>query len=793
VGDLALKHHIVLPPLTRLRPVENGAPNGHEVEYYEQRAQEPGTLLIAGALAVDELHPDQDGKVYIPGIFTKNQIKAWKRVTSAIHEKDSYAFLQLWIIGHHQPVGGAKVFESPVKSDINDLEISQIKGYVDAYAQAAENAITAGFDGVEVHGAYGYVLNQFLQDSNKRSDEYGVSLENKTRLYLEIIDAISERIGAHRTGLRISPSDNDFEVSYLPVFSYLLSELERRKQTGREIAYIHTVEPRQQTDSWFIRKIWSGILIRAGGFSLTTASAAVNADSKSLIAFGRWFISNPDLVSRLREGLPLEQYDRSTFYSHNSKGYTDYKNYGENGPPTKKIRGQKKQFILNAFVMNTPNHLSPGLWKHPSSSTADYDTLDYWVKLGELLEQAKFHTIFIADTLGPYDVFKGPHNFGTVVETGTQFPVLDPSVVISAIAAKTSHIGFGLTSSTTYEHPYTVARRFSSLDHYTNGRIIWNIVTSYLDSAARLYGLPEQIDHDERYERAEEFLQVCYKLWESSWHDDAVIKDKSTGGYADKTKVKEIAHEGKYFKSNGVHISSASPQRTPLLFQAGTSKKGSEFGTKHSELIFVSGFNISKVGSTVASLRSQAQEQGRDPGSLKVVASVALIVGETDEAAQQKFDEYVSYADIDGALALFGGWTGYDLSQYGDDEDFRFIKLPAVQSTVLSIDDSHRWTKSEIAKQLIIGGFGAKFIGSPTTIADKLEQFADEADLDGFNLVHITSPGTFEDIAKYVIPELQRRGRFHRDYNPAFSTVRGQIFGQSRVSETHPAHQYRWK
>lgn len=761
VGDVELKNRIVHPALTRLRAVKNGAPNGQEVEYYKQRAQDSGTLLIAGALVKNELEPDAEGKVYIPGIFTKAQVDGWKKVTKAIHDSGSYAYLQLWSIGKILPDGGAKIFEQPKENVINHLSKSEVRSLITEHVEAAERAIEAGFDGVEIHAAFGYILNQFLQPSNERADEYGGSIENKTRIVLEIVDAVSEKIGAHKTSVRVSPpSEDDGEgYTYLPILTSLVAQLEERKHVGKEIAYIHVVEARYQAHkesvSNFLRRVWSGVLIRAGGYDFKSGQETVVKDPKSLIAYGRLFISNPDLVSRLRNGLPLENYNRSTFYSHDSKGYTDYKNYEVAGPPSKKprINGHeakpaKKKFILNAFVMNTPNHLTPGLWKHPESSTENYNTIDYWSNLAKILEEGKIHTVFIADTLGPYDVYKGPHNYETVVESGTQFPVLDPSLVVPVMAAVTENLSFGVTTSTTYEHPYTVARRFSSLDHYTKGRVIWNIVTSYLDSAARLYGLPEQIDHDERYNRAEEFLEVCYKLWESSWKDDAVVKDKIRGIYADESKVREIEHNGSHYKSEGVHISEPSPQRTPLLFQAGTSKKGAEFGTKHSELIFVSGFNTAKTASTVAGLRAKAKEQGRDPASLKVVASVALIVGETDEDAQRRYDEYVSYADIEGALALFGGWTGYDLSKYGDDDDFRFIELPAVQSTVLSIDDSHRWTKTEIAKNLILGGFGAKFVGSPTTIADQLEKWADEADLDGFNLVHITSPGTFEDIVK---------------------------------------------
>lgn len=792
VGDIELQHRIALPPLTRLRANENGVPNGLDAEYYKQRAQEGGTLLIAGALVSD----DDKAHRATPGIYTTDQIKGWKHVVKGVHDKNSFIFLQLWSIGKFSK---GKTFGGPDEQEnasISDLSNADIKNLIQDQVQAAKNALSAGFDGIEIHGAHGYLLDRFLHDDNDRTDKYGGTIENKVRIFIEIIDAISTVVGPSKIGLRISPFDSDYTYGPLPVFSYLLALLEQRRKNGSGIAYIHLVEPRSPSESSeFVRQIWSGILIRAGGFNPQTARTTAEGDPKVVIAFGRYFISNPDLVRRLRDNLPLAKYDRSTFYTQDAKGYTDYPNYEEEVKlnqlhKCKKPRLQKK-LILNAFVMTTPNHLSPGLWRHPSSDTSHYNKIEYWVELAKLLERGKLHSLFIADTLGPYDVYGGPKNFEPVVRTGTQFPVGDPSLAVSAMAAVTSHIGFGVTTSTTYEHPYTIARRFSTLDHLTNGRVIWNIVTSYLDSAARMYGLENQVDHDERYNKAEEFLEVCYKLWESSWKNEAVVRDRKTGVFADVDKVRPINHEGKYFKVDGVHINEPSPQRTPLLFQAGTSKRGSDFGTKHSELIFISGFNPSSASKTVASLRKQAQEQGRGAHQIKIVASVAVVIAETDEKAQQLFDEYTEYADLEGALALFGGWTGSDLSKYGDNDDFRFEGPPAIQSTVISIDDSRRWTKAHIAKELILGGFSAKLIGSPKTVADKLEDWAYEADLDGFNLAHITSPGSFKDIVDLLVPELQRRGLFHQDYADV-QTVRGQVFGQDQLPPDHPGYKYKW-
>lgn len=792
LGDVELGHRIVLPPLTRLRANEKGVPSGLDTEYYRQRAQAAGTLLIAGALIND----DDEAHSSTPGIYTSDQIKGWKKVTGAVHQQKSLIFLQLWSIGRYSAGKNYGGKAEPVGAPIDELSTADINDVVKDHVRAARNAIAAGFDGVEIHGAHGCLLNRFLYDDNNRDDKYGGSIENKVRVFFDIIDAVSDAIGSSKVGLRLSPFDSNYAYGPIPIFSYLLARLEQKKKEGREIAYVHLVEPRNSIEnSDFIRHIWSGALIRAGGFTPKTAAEAVKDDPELLIAFGRYFISNPDLVRRLQDNLPLAKYDRSTLYSQDAKGYTDYPNYDEQVErerlhQPKKSRLQKK-LILNAFAMTTPNHLSPGLWRHPSSDTSNYNKVEYWVNLAKLLERGKIHALFIADTLGPYDVYGGPRNIRPAVTTGTQFPVGDPALAVSAMANVTEKLAFGVTTSTTYEHPYTVARRFSTLDHLSNGRVIWNIVTSYLESAAQMYGLETQIDHDERYGKGEEFLEVCYKLWESSWKDDAVIRDKAQGIFADVNKVRPIHHEGKYFKVDGVHINEPSPQRTPLLFQAGTSKRGSEFGTKHSELIFISGFNSARTGQTVADLRKQAEEQGRGADQIKIVVSVALILGETDEEAQQKYNDFLSYADVEGALTLFGGWTGSDLAKFRDDDDFRFEGPPAIQSTVLSIDDSRRWTKADIAKELILGGFSRKIVGSPTTVADELERWATESDLDGFNLAHITSPGSFEDIVNLLVPELQRRGIFHDDYDST-ETARGQVFGHDHLPSDHPGYQYKW-
>src|ERR1700684_3056601 len=245
-----------------------------------------------------------------------------------------------------------------------------------------------------------------------------------------------------------------------------------------------------------------------------------------------------------------------------------------------------KEIRLNAFAMNCVAHQSPGLWTHPRDRTADYNRLPYWLDCASALERGRFACLCLPAVLGVYDVFGGSP--AAALRNAAQTPVNDPMLVIPAMAAVTEHLGFGVTSNLSYEPPYTFARRMSTLDHLTEGRIGWNIVTGYLDSAALAMGLTEQIAHDERYDRADEYLDVTYKLWEGSWEDDAVVRDRSARVFADPQKIHKVNHHGRYYDVEGYHLSEPSPQRTPVLFQAGSSGRGQAFAIRHAECVFVS-------------------------------------------------------------------------------------------------------------------------------------------------------------------------------------------------------------
>ncbi|KAM5358358.1 hypothetical protein ACJZ2D_015343 [Fusarium nematophilum] len=461
----------------------------------------------------------------------------------------------------------------------------------------------------------------------------------------------------------------------------------------------------------------------------------------------------------------------------------------------------KKQLTINAFVESCSGHQSPGLWRHPEDKSWDFNNITHWVKLAQLLEKGKFHGIFIADVLGSYDVYKGPRNPDPAIISGAQWPVNEPLATVPAMAAATKNIGFGVTVATTYEQPYHLARRLSTVDHLTGGRLGWNIVTGYLDSAARNLGHTEQPSHDERYAIAEEYVDVTYKLWQSSWRDDAVKLDREKGVYTDPSLVRLINHTGKYYTVPGPHICQPSPQRTPLILQAGTSKAGKNFAAKHAEAIFVAGHIPAVVAKNIAEIRTLAKQQfNRDPSTIKFLAMFCPIIGKTQEEADAKYNEFVSYGSEDGALALFGGWTGIDLAQYGDDEELRHVESNAIRSAVeswsKSIPGVPKWTKHTVANHIKVGGLGATVVGTPERIADEMERWVEEADIDGFNLSYALMPATFEEVISDLLPVLRKRGLFWEDYAVDGGTYRENLYGKkglARPPADHPAAQYHWK
>jgi len=450
-----------------------------------------------------------------------------------------------------------------------------------------------------------------------------------------------------------------------------------------------------------------------------------------------------------------------------------------------------KPIRFNAFAMNTVGHQSPGLWTHPRDQSHRYTDPAYWQDLARLLERGRFDGVFLADVLGVYDVFAGSAE--AALKHGVQLPLGDPLALVPLMAAVTEHLGFGVTCALTYEHPYSFARRISTLDHLTRGRVGWNIVTGYLDSAARNLGLEAQIGHDERYELADEYLEVVYKLWEQSWEEGAVLRDKAGKVFTDPAKVHEIRHRGAHYRVPGIHLSEPSPQRTPVLYQAGTSSRGKAFAGRHAECVFVSGPSQPVLRGYVDGIRAAAVAAGRRAEDVLIYAQALVITAETEAAARARLDEYRAHVDIEAALTLLSGWTGVDFSRYPPDATIEYLDTQAGRTALASFssaDPTKRWTVREAAEFIGLGGRGPVLVGDPAQVADQLIAWQDATGIDGFNLAYAVAHETFRDVVELVVPELQRRGRYRRDYEPG--TLRHQLFGAGpRLNERHAGRRVR--
>jgi FMN-dependent oxidoreductase (nitrilotriacetate monooxygenase family) len=411
--------------------------------------------------------------------------------------------------------------------------------------------------------------------------------------------------------------------------------------------------------------------------------------------------------------------------------------------------------------------------------------------LAKLLERGRFDALFLADVIGTYDVYRGSRE--AALAQATQIPVNDPMLLIPAMALVTEHLGFAFTSSTLQYHPFIFARLISTPDHLTRGRIAWNIVTSYLESSARSLGQPGLLPHDERYDVAEEYMQVCYKLWEGSWEDAAVVKDHEVGIYADAARIHDIHHDGKYFSSHGCHLTEPSPQRTPVLFQAGGSPRGREFAARHAECVFVSGLNPRKVGASIKETRECARRLGRNPDDALFFLYAKVITADSEAAVQRKYADYLENVRYEGALALLSGWAGIDFSKYELDKPIEYVETNAVRTLMQSFvrpDSSHRWTLRELIKSVGLSGGGALLMGTPEQLAETFQKWID-AGVDGFNLAYMVTPGSFVDFVDGVVPILQRRGLMQSDYQNG--TLREKLVGpgRARLRQPHPAVQYR--
>ncbi len=447
-----------------------------------------------------------------------------------------------------------------------------------------------------------------------------------------------------------------------------------------------------------------------------------------------------------------------------------------------------KRLILNLFEMNCVSHITHGLWRLPDNNRERFNDIDYWTELAQLLEEGGFDAVFLADVVGTYDTFRG--SAATAIRQGLQIPNNDPASVVPAMAAVTKHLGFGITFSTTYEPPFAWARRLSTLDHLTKGRVGWNIVTSYLPNAARNFGHDGEVEHDNRFERADEYLDVLYKLWEGSWDDDAIVADRDGNRFADPAKIRPIHHEGEYFKVEGPHLPSPSRQRTPVLFTATASAAGTRFAGKHAEVVFTGGPTAEALQQTIAGIRAAAVAAGRRADDVKFITIAGVVVAPTEAEAKEKFAGYQELASADGYLAHAS--LPWDPTAFPPD-----TKVGDVATGLEGRLSRFRVIDPEQTVGELLEGFGdlgrqpLLAVGDPEQVADEIERWLDEVGIDGINLLQYHSHDTARDFIDLVVPVLRDRGRLRREYDDR-ETLRDRIFGEGdRLPDRHFGTRYR--
>lgn len=445
-----------------------------------------------------------------------------------------------------------------------------------------------------------------------------------------------------------------------------------------------------------------------------------------------------------------------------------------------------KPLLFSAFVMNTASHITQGLWRDPSGDQIRFNDIDLWISLAKRLEEGRFDAIFFADVVGLYGDHRG--GWENHVRTGLQIPSNDPLVLISALAVNTEHLGLAFTSAPIQEPPFNFARRVSTLDHVSKGRVAWNIVTNALENGARNFGLDGLTEHDERYRWADEYLEVAYKLWEGSWDEGALLQDRVRGIHADPSRIHKIHHAGERYRVEGPHLVAPSPQRTPLLFQAGSSAVGRDFAARHAEAQFIIAPSPENARVLIEDTRRLVVKHGRRPDDLKFFQGLSFVIGSTEDEARRKEEELETKIDLDAMVSHLGGALGIDLGHYTLETPLQDISTQGVRSILAWVQESTPGRSATVEDLGRLQGRRSRIVGTPETIATRLAAWQD-AGVDGVNVVNATIPGSYDDFIDHVLPELRRRGLARHEYEPG--TLRKKLFGADYLSERHSASRYR--
>jgi FMN-dependent oxidoreductase (nitrilotriacetate monooxygenase family) len=430
---------------------------------------------------------------------------------------------------------------------------------------------------------------------------------------------------------------------------------------------------------------------------------------------------------------------------------------------------------LVGFMQAANTSVYAGSWRHPATEHA-FLTASYYEKLGRTLEDGCFDLMFFDDRLAMPGIYAG--SVAEAVRLGARPVKLDLSIVLGVVAGATRSIGLGATYSTTYYSPFHVARTFATLDHVSAGRAAWNVVTSVNDGEAQNYGVEHHLDHDARYDRADEFLEATTGLWDS-WDDDALVLDRSTGVFADPAKVHELNHDGEWFRVRGPLTVPRSPQGRPVLLQAGSSGRGRDFAARWAELIFTGDPNVDVARSHYKDQKERIAERGRDPAQVKMLPMAYTVIGESRAHAEEREQLFLKeLVDPQASLALLSELMNHDFSGLGLDApitDELIESVSGIRGLVQNLRQhiGDTVTLGDLASHRATLLQGPRFVGTGPEVADQMEEWFDGDACDGFVIAATHVPGAYEDVVRLVVPELQRRGVFRNRYTG--STLRDHL------------------
>lgn len=448
-------------------------------------------------------------------------------------------------------------------------------------------------------------------------------------------------------------------------------------------------------------------------------------------------------------------------------------------------RRRDGRLILNAFVMNTTSHIHHGQWRRPDAGQVDFNDLDGWLRLARLLEEAAFDTMFFADVSGHYG--DSDADFSGHVREGLQIPSNDPMVLVAALAAHTRDLGLAITSNVFQAHPTQFARQVATLDHLSRGRIAWNVVTGTQDNGYRNFGLPGLPSHEDRYRWAEEYIEVLTKLTEGSWDEGALVQDRARGVHAEAAGVHKIFHAGERYRVEGPFLVAPSPQRTPVLFQAGSSEQGRAFAARHAEAVFLIAANPEIARRQIAETRRLAAAAGRDPDDLTFHQGLSFVVGDTRDEARARFEEIKRWVSPEG-YALHGAMVDPDGRAYPADTRLSQISTRTSHGWSAFLEERFGGRDATLGELHLSRLEDTVVVGTADDIADELEVWR-SVGVDGINVINWVLPGSLEEFVEQILPTLRARGLAQDAY--AEGTLRRKWFGRDLLPATHPDARHR--